>query len=139
MSVSVSLIVSLSVSIRVSLTVSLSVCMCRSGAGGQERSSLVLSDAKGPARIEAVFAVSKTATFEARGIVNGVLCSQGTHIEFLVSRYTYLHTHARARAHTHIPPTLSTVAVDLRAGALRNAWHPAPVVGGLHLPGMLMA
>ena len=115
--------------------------MCRSGAGGQERSSLVLSDAKGPARIEAVFAVSKTATFEARGIVNGVLCSQGTHIEFLVSRYTYLHTHARARAHTHthIPPTLSTVAVDLRAGALRNAWHPAPVVGGLHLPGMLMA
>ena len=42
--------------------------------GGRERASLTLSDPNCPARLEAVFSVSKSASFEARGIVNGVLC-----------------------------------------------------------------
>lgn len=54
--------------------------------GGRERAALTLSDPTCPARLEAVFSVSKSASFEPRGIVNGVLCSQGTHIEHLVQK-----------------------------------------------------
>ena len=54
--------------------------------GGRNRAALTLSDPTCPSRLEAVFSVSKSASFEARGIVNGVLCSQGTHIEHLVTK-----------------------------------------------------
>ena len=54
--------------------------------GGFERAALTLSDPDSPARLEVVFSVSTSASLEARGIVNGVLCSSGTHVEYLVNK-----------------------------------------------------
>ena len=55
---------------------------------GRERIHFTLGDAGTQARLEVVLAVSASAHLEARGMVNGVLCSQGTHVEFVVNKVT---------------------------------------------------
>jgi hypothetical protein len=53
---------------------------------GRERIYFTLGERGSAARLEIVMATSSSAHLEARGMINGVLCSQGTHIDFIVSK-----------------------------------------------------
>ena len=53
---------------------------------GRPRVSVSLRDPSTFAKVDFLMSVSNTAHLEARGIVNGVLCSQGTHIDHVVNR-----------------------------------------------------
>jgi DNA topoisomerase-2 len=55
-------------------------------SGGRPRVSVSLRDASTSAKLDFLMSVSTSAHLEARGIVNGVLCSQGTHIDHIVNR-----------------------------------------------------
>ena len=55
-------------------------------SGGRPRVSVSLRDAGTSAKLDFLMSVSTSAHLEARGIVNGVLCSQGTHIDHIVNR-----------------------------------------------------
>eukprot|EP00961_Rhodomonas_salina_P253099 3420533-Rhodomonas_salina.3 len=66
--------------------------------GGRESISFLLADqttasakdkaaaGSSPARLEVMLSVSASATLEARGLVNGVQCSLGTHVDFVTTR-----------------------------------------------------
>ena len=54
--------------------------------GARDRVYFKLADSASAAKIEVMISVSGSAALEARGLVNGVLCSQGTHIEHIISK-----------------------------------------------------
>jgi hypothetical protein len=53
---------------------------------GRERVYFTLGERGSGARLEIMLATSSSAHLEARGMINGVLCSQGTHIDFIVNK-----------------------------------------------------
>jgi DNA gyrase/topoisomerase IV subunit B len=53
---------------------------------GRERVHFMLGEKGSAARLEVVISTSASAHLEARGMINGVLCSQGTHIDYIVNK-----------------------------------------------------